>query len=109
MPRPLLSADVRSPDDVIASEGRDITMRNSKQFRGISMDTDDDLGKPPFRVLAQMPEDEAGQKQETPEPSPAENLRRGHGWIASFPLEGRGAKQPISDFSMRWPVALAFC
>lgn len=39
--------------------GRDITMRNSKQFRGISMDTDDDLGKPPFRVLAQMPEDEA--------------------------------------------------
>ena len=34
--------------------GRDITMRNSKQFRGISMDTDDDFGKPPFRTLPQM-------------------------------------------------------
>merc|ERR1712166_247057 len=38
--------------------GRDITMRNSKQFRGISMDTDDDFGKPPFRTLQQMSDEE---------------------------------------------------
>lgn len=39
--------------------GRDITMRNSKQFRGISMDTDDDFGRPPFRVISHMPDEEA--------------------------------------------------
>mmetsp|Transcript_115736 Transcript_115736/g.360479 ORF Transcript_115736/g.360479 Transcript_115736/m.360479 type:complete len:330 (-) Transcript_115736:129-1118(-) len=34
--------------------GRDITTRQSRHFRGISMDADDDGGKPPFRTPAVM-------------------------------------------------------
>jgi len=38
--------------------GRDCTARFSRHFRGISMDLNDDLGKPPFRLPAHFESDD---------------------------------------------------
>mmetsp|Transcript_69641 Transcript_69641/g.131073 ORF Transcript_69641/g.131073 Transcript_69641/m.131073 type:complete len:337 (+) Transcript_69641:181-1191(+) len=38
--------------------GRDVTARQSRQWRGISLDENDDLGAPPFPSLSAMPPDE---------------------------------------------------
>mmetsp|Transcript_26026 Transcript_26026/g.63145 ORF Transcript_26026/g.63145 Transcript_26026/m.63145 type:complete len:294 (-) Transcript_26026:7-888(-) len=34
--------------------GRDLTARASRQYRGISLDDNDDMGRPPFRLASQM-------------------------------------------------------
>ena len=49
----------RSKVPMNSHRGRDITARMSRQARGISLDTGDDMGRPPFRLPAHMaPEEE---------------------------------------------------
>jgi hypothetical protein len=38
--------------------GRDLTARFSRQWRGISLDTNDDFGRPPFRLPADFDSDD---------------------------------------------------
>lgn len=49
----------RSKVPMNSHRGRDITARMSRQARGISLDTNDDMGRPPYRLPAHMAAEEA--------------------------------------------------
>ncbi len=44
----------RSQVPMNSHRGRDITARMSRQWRGLSLDTDDDFGRPPYRLPCHM-------------------------------------------------------